>query len=172
MSKWTTKAQRDTFKRKSYKSIPAEHYNQKNKVPKQFAEVWEYTDEVKKWVKEKDKGNWWTEEAKEFYYIFNGLYDHGYYPEGCDLIPPRLVKEMRATAQHRKKTDIYENGMKESAIKLDPTEYKDWVDKNSLQAGIIDTTSADSLAKHGGLEFAISSVSKRLDYLDLSLIHI
>ena len=151
MTQWTTKKQRNTLILRNPRQVWIENYREKDRVPKHIF-------------------NSWTKEEQEFYYIFNGLYNHGYYPYGCDLkIPPRMVKEMREAAQRRKKTDIYENGMRESEFKMEKEAYDEWVKDNSYHSSVIGTRSADTLAKHGGIEFAIATVAKRLDHLDGTL---
>ena len=150
MCKWTTQKQRDTLILRNPKFVWIESYNEKDRVDKEFLATW-------------------TEEEKEWYYIFNGLYNHGYYPEGCVLnppIPPRMIKEMQAEAKHRKQTDIYENGMRESEEKIDREEWSKWVKEYHTQADIIDITAGDNLSQHRGIEYAINIIAKQLQHLD------
>ena len=56
--------------------------------------------------------------------------------------------------------------MRESAEQLDPTESKKWNKKNNIQANVISIYAADTKARHGGIEFAITSVAEQLKHLD------
>lgn len=147
MSKWTTKKQRDTLIRRNPVHIEIESYVQKDRVPKEVF----YS---------------WTEEEQEFYYIFTGLYNHGYYPYECNLIPPRMVKEMREEAQRRKKTDIYENGLRDDGVVLEDSTLDEFLAENTLRADVINVTEGDTLARHGGIEFAIATIATYLIHLD------
>ena len=157
MNKWTTKKQRETAIRRNPKRIWIENYREKDRIPKHIFHSW-------------------TEDHQEFYYILNGLYNHGYFPqdgyvqEGCDLhIPPSIVAKTQEEAKHRKQSDIYENGMKEAEYKLTVNEWDNWIKKNMLHAPIIGDRDADTLARHGGIEYAIAVISKQLNHLDGTL---
>ena len=147
MSRWTTEKERRTLILWDPNNVWIENYRDKDRVPKHILESW-------------------TEEEQEFYYLFNGLYNHGYYPYECDLIPPRLVEEMRKATQLRKKSDIYENRMREAGYKVDKAECDAWVQQNILKAPVLSHLIADTLARHGGIEYAISVISKQLQHLD------
>ena len=150
MSKWTTEKQRKTSILRNPKHIWIENYREKDRVPKHIF-------------------NSWTKEEQEFYYIFNGLYNHGYYPYECDLVPPKLVKEMQYDAKHRKQSDLYANGMKEAEYKLETNEWDEWIKMNMLHAPVLGDRDADTLARHGGIEYAIAVIAKKLNHLDGTL---
>ena len=150
MSRWTTEKQRKTLILWDPNNVWIENYRDKDRVPKHILESW-------------------TEEEQEFYYLFNGLYNHGYYPYECDLIPPIMVSDMQAVAKHRKQADIYENGMREAEYKLEANEWNEWIKSNLLHAPVLGCKDADTLARHGGIEYAIATISKRLSHLDGTL---
>ena len=147
MSKWTTEKQLKTLILRDPKHIWIENYRDKDRVPKHIF-------------------NSWTREEQEYYYLFNGLYNHGYYPEGCDLFPPRMVIETRKQAQLRKKSDIYENNMREAEFQMNSNEWDEWIKSSLLHAPVLGYRDADTLARHGGIEYAIAVISKRLNHLD------
>ena len=147
MSKWTTEKERRTAILWDINNVWIENYRDKDRVPKHIFDSW-------------------TEEEQEFYYLFNGLYNHGYYPYECDLVPPIMVEQMRKQAQLRKKADIYENQMREAAFKLEVEEWDAWVKQNILNSFVLSHKAADTLARHGGIEYAIAVISNQLKHLD------
>ena len=147
MSKWTTEKDRRTLILWDPNCVWIENYRDKDRVPKHILESW-------------------TEEEQEFYYLFNGLYNHGYYPYECDLVPPKMVEDMRKKAQLRKKSDIFENKMREAAYTLEVAEWDAWVKQNILKAPVLSHHISDTLGRHGGIEYAIAVISKQLQHLD------